>query len=49
MDASTGRVLAEGTTVHTGRRQATAEGRLVVEESGKLLATATTGCHILTP
>ena len=49
MDASTGRVLAEGTTVHAGRRQATAEGRLVVETTGKLLATATTGCHILTP
>jgi uncharacterized protein (TIGR00369 family) len=37
----TGRVLCEGTVVHRGRRQATAEGRLTAEESGKLLATGT--------
>ncbi len=47
MSASTGRVRAEGTVTHTGRRQATAEGRLLVEETGKLLATATTGCLVL--
>ena len=47
MDASTGRVLAEGTVVHSGRRTATAEGRLFVQETGTLLAHATTGCVIL--
>jgi len=46
MTAETGRVLAEGSVVHRGRRQATAEGRLYVEESGKLIAHATTGCII---
>lgn len=39
--ANTGRVIATGTAVHKGRRQATAEGRIVAEESGKLIATAT--------
>lgn len=47
MDADTGRVLAEGTVVHAGRRQATAEGRLSVEATGRLVATATTGCIVL--
>jgi len=47
MTESTGRVLAEGRLVHAGRRTATAEGRLVVEEGGTLLAHATTGCTIL--
>ena len=47
MTAATGRVLAEGTVVHRGRRQATAEGRIYVEESGKLIAHATTGCIVL--
>jgi uncharacterized protein (TIGR00369 family) len=37
----TGRVRCEGTVVHRGRRQATAEARLTSEESGKLLATGT--------
>jgi uncharacterized protein (TIGR00369 family) len=37
----TGRVLCEGTVVHRGRRQATAEARLTVEDTGKLLATGT--------
>jgi uncharacterized protein (TIGR00369 family) len=37
----TGRVLCEGTVVHRGRRQATAEGRLTAEDTGKLLATGT--------
>lgn len=49
MTLETGRVLAEGTVVHAGRRQATAEGRLTVEATGKLIATATTGCIILGP
>lgn len=47
MSAETGRVIAEGTVVHAGRRQATAEGRLVAEATDKLLATATTGCVVL--
>lgn len=37
----TGRVRCEGTVVHRGRRQATAEARLTAEDSGKLLATGT--------
>lgn len=37
----TGRVRCEGTVVHRGRRQASAEARLMAEESGKLLATGT--------
>ncbi|MBV9820412.1 MAG: PaaI family thioesterase [Solirubrobacterales bacterium] len=47
MRTDTGRVLAEGTAVHVGRRMATAEGRLIVEASGELLAHASTGCIIL--
>lgn len=47
MRAHTGRVLAEGTVEHSGRRQATAAGRLYVEQTGKLIATATTGCIVL--
>ncbi|MHB8242174.1 MAG: PaaI family thioesterase [Solirubrobacteraceae bacterium] len=47
MSASTGRVLAEGKVVHGGRRTATAEGRLFVESSEKLIAHGTTGCVIL--
>lgn len=49
MNASTGRVTAEGRVVHLGRRQATAEGRLVAAATGKLIATATTGAIILSP
>jgi uncharacterized protein (TIGR00369 family) len=37
----TGRVLCEGTVVHRGRRQATAEASLTAEDTGKLLATGT--------
>jgi uncharacterized protein (TIGR00369 family) len=47
MTTDTGTVLAEGTVVHAGRRLATAQGRLVVKATGKLLAHATTGCIIL--
>jgi uncharacterized protein (TIGR00369 family) len=47
MSAATGRVLAEGTVVHSGGRTATAEGRLFVEADGKLIAHASTGCVIL--
>ena len=47
MSDTTGRVLAEGRVIHTGRRTATAEGRLYVESSERLIAHATSGCAIL--
>jgi uncharacterized protein (TIGR00369 family) len=47
MTTATGRVLAEGRVIHTGRRTATAEGRLFVEADGSLLAHGTTGCAVL--
>jgi uncharacterized protein (TIGR00369 family) len=47
MSDTTGRVLAEGRVVHSGRRTATAEGRLFVEADERLIAHATTGCVIL--
>jgi uncharacterized protein (TIGR00369 family) len=49
MNADTGRVIATGTVVHSGRRHATAEGRIEVEATGKLIATGTAGCTILRP
>ena len=42
----TGRVLAEGTITHAGRRMATAEARLTSEADGKLLAHAKTTCLV---
>ena len=42
----TGRVLARAEVVHRGRRQATAEAKLVEASTGKLLATGTTTCMI---
>ncbi|HEY1566914.1 MAG TPA: PaaI family thioesterase [Solirubrobacteraceae bacterium] len=47
MTVDTGRVIAEGTVVHAGRRLATAEGRLTAEETGKLIAHATTACILI--
>jgi uncharacterized protein (TIGR00369 family) len=47
MGEATGRVLAEGRVVHAGRRTATAEGRLFVEDVESLIAHASTGCVIL--
>jgi uncharacterized protein (TIGR00369 family) len=48
MQAGDGRVLAEGRVVHSGRRTATAEGRLYLEGQETLLfAHASTGCVIL--
>ena len=41
-----GRILAEGTVVHAGRRTATAEGR-VLDGDGRLCAHATTTCLVL--
>jgi uncharacterized protein (TIGR00369 family) len=43
------RLVAEGEVVHRGRTVATAEGRLIDGDTGKLLAHATTTCLILTP
>lgn len=43
----TGRVRAEGTVTYRGRKQATADAKLLAEDSGKLLATATSTCLIL--
>ena len=47
ISAGMGRVLADARVVHSGRRLATAEGRLVVEASGQLLAHGSTSCLIL--
>ena len=43
----TGAVRVDAEVVHRGRRQATAEARLVAVESGKLLAHGTSTCLIL--
>jgi uncharacterized protein (TIGR00369 family) len=43
----TGRVVCEGRIVHRGGRVATADGRIVAVESGRLLAHGTTTCLIL--
>ena len=43
-----GELRATGTVVHVGRRQATAEARLT-DAAGRVLATATTTCLVLTP
>ncbi len=45
---TTGPVRAEGTVVHLGRRMAVAEGRLT-DADGKLYATASTTCLVMTP
>ncbi|HEY7836944.1 MAG TPA: PaaI family thioesterase [Solirubrobacteraceae bacterium] len=48
MRADQGRVLAEGTVVHAGRRTATAEGRIYLQDDESvLLAHGSTGCAIL--
>ena len=44
--SDTGRVRCEASVVHRGRTVATAEGRLVEESTGKLLAHGTTTCLI---
>jgi len=46
--SDTGEVRAEGKVIHSGRRIATAEGRLL-DSAGKLYAHGTTTCLILTP
>lgn len=44
--SATGRVICEGTLVHRGGTIATAEGRVIAEQSGKLLAHGTTTCLV---
>jgi uncharacterized protein (TIGR00369 family) len=44
----TGRVLCEASVLYRGRRQATSEATLTAADSGKLLATGTATCMILT-
>jgi EmrB/QacA subfamily drug resistance transporter len=46
MTRSTGRVLCEATVIHRGGTIATAEGRAVEEQTGKLLAHGTTTCLV---
>jgi uncharacterized protein (TIGR00369 family) len=43
----TGRVRCEGKVLHRGGRVATAEGRLIAESTGKLLAHGTTTCLVM--
>ncbi len=45
--AETGAVRCEAEVLHRGRSQATAQGRLVAADSGKLLAHGTSTCMIL--
>jgi uncharacterized protein (TIGR00369 family) len=45
----TGRVRCEGKVIHRGGRIATAEGRLIAESTGKLLAHGTTTCLVFRP
>ena len=45
--AATGRIRAEGKVVHRGGTIATAEGRLVAERDGRLLAHGVTTCLIM--
>lgn len=47
MTLATGRVISTGTVVNAGHRHATAEGRVEVEASGQLIATATAGYALL--
>jgi len=48
LQAGSGRVLAEGRVVHAGRRTATAEGRIYLEDDETaLFAHGSTGCVIL--
>jgi EmrB/QacA subfamily drug resistance transporter len=46
MTTETGRVLCEARVVHAGSRVATAEGRVFVEETGKLIAHGTSTCLV---
>jgi uncharacterized protein (TIGR00369 family) len=44
--SETGRIVCEGTVVHRGGRVATADGRVIAERTGKLLAHGSTTCLI---
>ena len=44
---ASGEVLAIGEAVHVGRRTATAEGRVIGAEDGKLYATGSTTCLVM--
>jgi uncharacterized protein (TIGR00369 family) len=43
----TGPLRCEGVVLHRGRTMATAEGRVVVEATGKLVAHGTTTCAVM--
>src|ERR1700682_3044855 len=45
--SDTGPVRCEGVVVHRGGRVATAEGKLIAENTGKLLAHGTTTCLVI--
>jgi uncharacterized protein (TIGR00369 family) len=47
--SETGPVSCEGKVLHRGGRIATAEGRLVSQKTGKLLAHGTTTCLVMRP
>ncbi len=47
--AEIGRIACEGTVLHRGAQIATAEGRLVAEATGALLAHGVATCLLLTP
>jgi uncharacterized protein (TIGR00369 family) len=47
MSLDTGRVRAEASVVHAGRRLVTAQGQITAVRSGKLIAHATTACMIV--
>lgn len=47
LTSETGMVRTVGTVDYRGRRQATAEAKLYAEETGKLLASATSTCMIM--
>jgi uncharacterized protein (TIGR00369 family) len=47
MTRDTGRVRCEATVVHRGGTIATAEGRAIAAETGKLIAHGTTTCLVL--
>ncbi len=49
VNPDTGRLIVSGTVVHAGRRQATAEARVTVEGTGKLIATGTASLAIIRP
>ena len=49
MTRDTGRVVCEATVLHAGRTSAVAEGRMIVEATGKLLAVGSTTCAIVRP